>query len=211
MQEVIEHKFPTQNESQQAPASCPTSTNTVFGDMSTPAALKALDGFLADKSYMEGFSASQADVAMFDAVPSAPSATLCHLLRWYKHIQSFLRERASLPSAKCQFVLPASASTNAPSDEEKRTTILTFLARTTRQTAQRRRESRSSVSQSTLPRSPRSQLSSPSPPSCWTSSPGTTRRTWPSWRSASAASAWTDCSGGSPSWSRWATASRSSR
>ncbi|XP_062242092.1 phenylalanine--tRNA ligase beta subunit [Platichthys flesus] len=118
MQEVIEHKFPTQSESRQAPASCPTSTKTVFGDMSTPAALKALDDFLADKSYMEGFSASQADVAMFDAIPSAPSTTLCHLLRWYKHIQSFRRERESLPSAKSQFVLPASASTNAPGDED---------------------------------------------------------------------------------------------
>uniref|UniRef100_A0A3B4XA43 Elongation factor 1-beta n=2 Tax=Seriola TaxID=8160 RepID=A0A3B4XA43_SERLL len=94
MQEVIPHRFPALSDSCQAPASRPTSTKTVFGDMSSPAGLKALDEFLADKSYVEGFAASQADMAVFDAIPSAPSLTFCHLLRWYKHIKSFQRERA---------------------------------------------------------------------------------------------------------------------
>ncbi|XP_039986535.1 phenylalanine--tRNA ligase beta subunit [Xiphias gladius] len=120
MQEVIRHKFPMQNESWQAPASCPKSTKTVFGDMSTPAGLKALNDFLADKSYMEGFAASQADMAVFDAIPSAPSLTFCHLLRWYKHMKSFQRERANLPSTKSQFVLPAvpPASMHNSSDDD---------------------------------------------------------------------------------------------
>ncbi|XP_022616218.1 phenylalanine--tRNA ligase beta subunit [Seriola dumerili] len=120
MQEVIPHRFPALSDSCQAPASRPTSTKTVFGDMSTPAGLKALDEFLADKSYVEGFAASQADMAVFDAIPSAPSLTFCHLLRWYKHIKSFQRERASLASAKSQFVLPAApaASTNNASDDD---------------------------------------------------------------------------------------------
>ncbi|XP_029372845.1 phenylalanine--tRNA ligase beta subunit [Echeneis naucrates] len=120
MQEVIAHRFPTQIESSQALASRPTSTKTVFGDMSTPAGLKALNGFLADKSYMEGFAATQADVAVFDAIPSAPSPTFCHLLRWYKHIQSFQRERAGLPPAKSQFVLQAAApaAANDASDDD---------------------------------------------------------------------------------------------
>lgn len=120
MQEVAKHKFPTQDESLQAPVSRPTATKTVFGDMSTPAGLKALNDFLADKSYIEGFAASQADTAVFDTIPSAPSQTLCHLLRWYNHIKSFQRERANLPLAKGQFALPASppASTNNTSDDD---------------------------------------------------------------------------------------------
>ncbi|KAG7479643.1 phenylalanine-tRNA ligase beta subunit [Solea senegalensis] len=121
MQEVIAHNFPVQIAARPAPASCPASTKTVFGDVSTPAGLKALNDFLADKSYMEGFTASQADVSVFDAVPSVPSApsgSLCHLVRWYKHIQSFQRERAHLPSATSQFVLPADLSTDASSDDD---------------------------------------------------------------------------------------------
>ncbi|KAF3848114.1 hypothetical protein F7725_021142 [Dissostichus mawsoni] len=100
LHEVIKHHFPSQ-----VPNSRPTSTKTVFGDVSSAAGLKALDDFLADKSYMEGFEATQADTTMFDAIPSAPSSTFSHLLRWYNHVKSFLRERANLPSAKSQFVL----------------------------------------------------------------------------------------------------------
>lgn len=120
MQEVVKHKFPMQDNSLQAPSSHPTSTKTVFGDMSTPAGLKALNDFLADKSYMEGFTASQADTSMFDTIPSAPSPNLCHLRRWYNHIKSFQRDRASLPSAKSRFVLPdtPTASTNNASDDD---------------------------------------------------------------------------------------------
>ncbi|XP_023138992.2 phenylalanine--tRNA ligase beta subunit [Amphiprion ocellaris] len=120
MQEVIKHKFPTPDESQQAPVSRPTSTKTVFGDVSTQVGLKALNDFLADKSYMEGFAASQADMTVFDAIPSPPSLTFCHLRRWYNHIKSFQRERARLPAAKRQFVLPAApaASTNNASDDD---------------------------------------------------------------------------------------------
>lgn len=119
MQEVVKHEFPTQDQSLQAPSSRPTSTKTVFGDMSTPVGLKALNDFLADKSYMEGFAASQADTAVFDAIPSPPSSTFCHLRRWYNHIKSFQRERANLPTAKSQLVLAATppASANTSDDE----------------------------------------------------------------------------------------------
>ncbi|KAM9853054.1 phenylalanine--tRNA ligase beta subunit [Aulostomus maculatus] len=118
MQEVIKHNFPTQ--SSEAPVFRLTSTKTVFGDMSTAAGLKALNDFLADKSYIEGFVASQADLAMFDAIPSAPSSTFCHLLRWYNHIRSFHGERANLPCAKKQFVLLPTppTSTNNTSDDD---------------------------------------------------------------------------------------------
>ncbi|XP_061574753.1 phenylalanine--tRNA ligase beta subunit [Cololabis saira] len=116
MQETVQHKFCTQGEPHR-----PLSTKTVFGDMSTQEGLKALDHFLADKSYMEGFTASQADVLMFDAVPAPPSQTFCHLWRWHSHIKSFQTERAHLPLAGNQFVLPPanpSASTNPTSDDD---------------------------------------------------------------------------------------------
>ncbi|KAM3616623.1 uncharacterized protein V6R79_021006 [Siganus canaliculatus] len=113
MKEGVKHKFPLQ-----ATSSRPTSTKTVFGDMNAPNGLNTLNEFLADKSYVEGFAASQADVEMFHAIPSAPSSTFCHLSRWYNHIKSFQRERDSLPPAKSRFVLPATASTNNARDDD---------------------------------------------------------------------------------------------
>lgn len=86
--------------------------------MSTSAGLKALNDFLVDKSYVEGFAASQADLSLLDAIPSPPSANLCHLLRWYNHIRSFQMERAGLPAAKSQFVLPATPSTATNDDDD---------------------------------------------------------------------------------------------
>lgn len=78
----------------------------MFGDVSSAAGLKALNDFLADRSYVEGVTPSQADAEVFDSLPSAPPPTLCHLQRWYKHIQSFQAQRSQLPSAQTQFVLP---------------------------------------------------------------------------------------------------------
>lgn len=117
MQEVVKHKFPVKEAPSQAPPPCPASTKTVFGDMSTPVGLKALNDFLADRSYLEGFSASQADTSVFDSLPVAPSPTLCHLRRWYNHIKSLQAERSRLPPAKTQFVLH-DASGNGGGDDD---------------------------------------------------------------------------------------------
>ncbi|KAM9318042.1 phenylalanine--tRNA ligase beta subunit [Pholidichthys leucotaenia] len=115
-QEVIRHKFAAQDESRQEYR--PTSTKTVFGDMGTHAGLQTLNSFLADRSYIEGYVASQADTSMFDAIPCPPSPALCHLLRWYNHIKSFHTERAQLPAAKSQFVLPAFTNNTSDNDED---------------------------------------------------------------------------------------------
>lgn len=117
MQEVGKHKFPVKDESSRAPPSCPTSTKTVFGDMCTPAGLKSLNDFLADRSYIEGFTVSQADTSVFDSIPSAPPPTLCHLRRWYNHIKSFQAQRANLPSAKAPFVLHEAPGNDASDDD----------------------------------------------------------------------------------------------
>ncbi|KAL4635795.1 elongation factor 1-beta [Arapaima gigas] len=71
-----------------------------FGDLKTPAGLKVLNEFLADKSYIEGYVPSQADVVVFDALSGAPPADLCHVLRWYNHIKSYQAEKSSLPGVK---------------------------------------------------------------------------------------------------------------
>ncbi|KAK2898738.1 hypothetical protein QQF64_031996 [Cirrhinus molitorella] len=70
------------------------------GDLKTPAGLKVLNEFLADKSYIEGYVPPQADIAVFDALSGAPSADLCHALRWYNHIKSYQKEKGSLPGVK---------------------------------------------------------------------------------------------------------------
>merc|ERR1711944_220322 len=65
-------------------------TKMVFGDVSTEAGLKALNTFLEEHSYIEGFVPSQADVAVFDAVKKAPAKDKYpHAARWYAHILSF--------------------------------------------------------------------------------------------------------------------------
>ena len=44
------------------------------------------------------YAPSQADVAVFKALPSAPAAaTYPHSARWYSHIQSYETEHATLP------------------------------------------------------------------------------------------------------------------
>ncbi|XP_063788730.1 elongation factor 1-beta [Pseudophryne corroboree] len=71
-----------------------------FGDLRSAAGLTVLNEFLADKSYIEGYVPSQADVAVFEALTSAPRAELCHALRWYNHIKSYEKQKASLPGVK---------------------------------------------------------------------------------------------------------------
>ncbi|CAN9498278.1 unnamed protein product [Ophioblennius macclurei] len=71
-----------------------------FGDLKSPTGLKVLNGFLSERSYIEGFVPSQADVAVFEAISSPPSADLCHALRWYNHIRSYQSQKNSLPGVK---------------------------------------------------------------------------------------------------------------
>ena len=66
------------------PATSPASTTTTkmgFGDVKTAAGVKALNDFLAEKAYIEGFVPSQVDVAVFEAMGKAPGADMAHALR----------------------------------------------------------------------------------------------------------------------------------
>merc|ERR1711951_174118 len=66
-----------------------TTTKMGFGDVKTAAGVKALNDFLAEKAYIEGFVPSQVDVAVFEAMGKAPSADMAHALRWYNQIKSY--------------------------------------------------------------------------------------------------------------------------
>merc|ERR1711992_17824 len=64
-------------------------TAKMFGDLKTDAGVKALNEFLAEHSYIEGFVPSQADTCVFKALSGAPESETAHALRWYNHIKSF--------------------------------------------------------------------------------------------------------------------------
>lgn len=69
-----------------------------FGNLKTEQGVTALNGFLEDKSYIEGYVPSQADVAIFEALSGAPAESFVHARRWYKHIDSYSAdERLSFP------------------------------------------------------------------------------------------------------------------
>ncbi|KAJ7452049.1 hypothetical protein B0H11DRAFT_299475 [Mycena galericulata] len=77
-----------------------------------------LEQHLATRSYIEGYTPSQADVVVFKSITSAPSAeTSPQVARWYTHIKSYAAEHASLPGSSTAgeaFLGGASAAPAAP-------------------------------------------------------------------------------------------------
>ncbi|KAH6597631.1 hypothetical protein BASA82_000945 [Batrachochytrium salamandrivorans] len=71
-----------------------------FTDLDKEVGLTALNTYLEDKSYIEGFTPSQADVAVFEAVKKAPAATFPYVLRWFNHIAHFGATSSSFPGTK---------------------------------------------------------------------------------------------------------------
>merc|ERR1712142_347679 len=67
-------------------------------DGNSASGLEALDRHLADKSYIEGYVPTQADVVVFKALSGPPNATV-NALRWHRHISSFGAESAAFPAA----------------------------------------------------------------------------------------------------------------
>jgi elongation factor 1-beta len=76
-----------------------------FGDLKSRAGQQALNQYLADKSYIEGFLASQADNVIFEALGSAPPTDLFHALRFFKHINSFNEnDRKAFPGLQVIYI-----------------------------------------------------------------------------------------------------------
>jgi len=71
----------------------------MFGDLKSAAGVKALNEFLAEHSYIEGYVPSQADTAVFEALSGAPKSDTPHALRWYNHIKSFAAGMKQFPKA----------------------------------------------------------------------------------------------------------------
>merc|ERR1712112_43406 len=94
-----------------------TSRNKMgFGDVKTAAGVKALNDFLADKAYIEGFVLSQVDVAVFEAMGGkAPAADMAHALRWYNQIKSYSgAESKKFPGVKDASKYMAAGEAAAP-------------------------------------------------------------------------------------------------
>ncbi|KAF3056607.1 Elongation factor 1-beta [Daldinia childiae] len=69
-----------------------------FTDLLSDAGLAVLNSWLTTRSYVTGYAPSQADVAVFKAITSAPEAAKYpNAARWYKHIASFEDEFPTLP------------------------------------------------------------------------------------------------------------------
>ncbi|KAK9468448.1 hypothetical protein V1512DRAFT_259511 [Lipomyces arxii] len=69
-----------------------------FGDLSAASGVANLDKFLITESFITGYVPSQADVAVFKALASAPDATTYpSAARWYNTIASYESEFSSLP------------------------------------------------------------------------------------------------------------------
>ncbi|EED14018.1 elongation factor -1 beta,delta, putative [Talaromyces stipitatus ATCC 10500] len=69
-----------------------------FSDLASDDGLRVLNTLLASRSYIVSFSPSQADVAVFKDITSHPDLSQYpHVARWYKHIDTYKSEFATLP------------------------------------------------------------------------------------------------------------------
>merc|ERR1711913_29703 len=85
------------------------------------AGVKALNEYLAEHSYIEGYVPSQADTAVFEALSGAPKSDTPHALRWYNHIKSFAAGMKQFPKASKDaksYVSGAAASAAADDDDD---------------------------------------------------------------------------------------------
>lgn len=83
--------------------------------------LKKLDEHLLSRSYVEGYSPSQADVHVFKTLGSAPDASAYpNVTRWYTHIKSYSAEHGSLPGSSTagEAFIGGAASAAAAEEEE---------------------------------------------------------------------------------------------
>jgi len=72
-----------------------------FTDLAAATGLSALNSYLETRSYIVGYSPSQADVTIFKALSGSPDGDKYpHAARWYKHIASHQSDFETLPGDK---------------------------------------------------------------------------------------------------------------
>merc|ERR1712072_1487203 len=82
---------------------------------------KALNEFLAEHSYIEGYVPSQADTAVYEALAGAPKADTPHALRWYNHIKSFgagMKQFAKASKNAADYTTGAAAAASNDDDDD---------------------------------------------------------------------------------------------
>eukprot|EP01116_Phalansterium_solitarium_P011013 TRINITY_DN26626_c0_g1_i1.p1 TRINITY_DN26626_c0_g1~~TRINITY_DN26626_c0_g1_i1.p1 ORF type:complete len:217 (+),score=107.00 TRINITY_DN26626_c0_g1_i1:134-784(+) len=86
----------------------------VFENLDTPKGLGELNKHLAERSYIEGYTPSASDVAVFSQLKAAPEASKApHVARWYEHIAFFsAADRASWSGASAAPAAAAAAKTD---------------------------------------------------------------------------------------------------
>jgi len=72
------------------------------GDVNTDDGLKSVDKYLESRSFIDGYTPSQADVTLYSAFTKAPDASKYpHVRRWYNNIGSYSAdEKKKLPGVK---------------------------------------------------------------------------------------------------------------
>merc|ERR1711915_638080 len=93
----------------------------MFGDLKSAAGVKALNEYLAEHSYIEGYVPSQADTAVFGALNGAPKADTPHALRWYNHIKSFgdgMKQFAKASKDSASYTSGAAAASASNDDDD---------------------------------------------------------------------------------------------
>merc|ERR1712072_889934 len=82
---------------------------------------KALNEFLAEHSYIEGYVPSQADTAVYEALAGSPKADTPHALRWYNHIKSFgagMKQFAKASKNAADYTTGAAAAASNDDDDD---------------------------------------------------------------------------------------------
>merc|ERR1711868_341713 len=95
-------------------------SSIMFGDLKSVAGVKALNEYLAENSYIEGYVPSQADTAVFEALAGAPKDAP-HALRWYNHIKSFAAGMKQFPKASkdaASYTSGAAAAASKADDDD---------------------------------------------------------------------------------------------
>ncbi|CAL4088979.1 unnamed protein product [Meganyctiphanes norvegica] len=90
---------------------------TNFGDLKSNSGVKALNDFLADRSYVDGYVATQGDVTVFTGLGKAPAGSFAHALRWYNHIASYGAEKSKFPAGSGKVGTPTKMEVDEDDDD----------------------------------------------------------------------------------------------
>nr|ABR27968.1 putative elongation factor 1 beta [Triatoma infestans] len=86
-----------------------------ISDLKSEKGVKEFDNYIADRSYVDGYVASQADIAVLESFAKAPTDETPHAKRWYSHINSISETvRTKLPGQKKIPSIFGSSANSAP-------------------------------------------------------------------------------------------------